>query len=88
MLRGGEIDVDEARRRLIDSQTRGLGYAALDLDRPRRCGAAEVVFAERKTPEHVVGIVQALVEQDPAVLVTRCRPEHVEALQAAMEPPV
>ncbi|QDU71139.1 nickel pincer cofactor biosynthesis protein LarB [Mucisphaera calidilacus] len=82
-LSRGEIDQAEARERLLSLQARPLGFATLDLDRPRRCGAAEVIFAEGKTPEQVVAIVRTLREQGGCVLATRCTDEQVAMVQSA-----
>jgi NCAIR mutase (PurE)-related protein len=49
-----------------------LGYATLDLDRARRQGLPEVVYAPGKTPAEIDGIVTALLAHDTGpVLVTR-----------------
>lgn len=48
-----------------------LGYATLDLDRPRRTGFPEVIFGEGKTPEQLIGIFQKLMEHTDRVLATR-----------------
>ena len=39
-----------------------LPFATVDLDRQRRCGFPEVVYAEGKTPEWVEGILRRLTE--------------------------
>ncbi|MEM9882889.1 MAG: nickel pincer cofactor biosynthesis protein LarB [Planctomycetota bacterium] len=58
--------------------------ATLDHGRARRCGHAEVVYAAGKTAEDVVGITcELLAAGQPAVLLTRCPPEHVTALNKA-----
>jgi len=49
-----------------------LGYATLDLDRARRQGVAEVVYAPGKTTAEITGIVTALLAAGAGpVLVTR-----------------
>jgi NCAIR mutase (PurE)-related protein len=55
----------------------------LDFDRARRKGVPEIVLAERKPPEQVVGIARAFVERTGRVLVSRVRPEVEVALRAA-----
>lgn len=61
-----------------------LGYACVDLDRGKRCGRPEVIFAEGKTPDEVAGISEALKEAGQPVLATRCSPAHFEAVRAKL----
>ena len=64
-----------------DPRTADLGDARLDLDRPRRTGMPEAVYAAGKTPEQCHRIVQAfLAETDDPVIVTRTNAEHRAAL--------
>jgi NCAIR mutase (PurE)-related protein len=58
-----------------------LGHSRLDLDRRARTGLPEVVFAAGKTPTqcHEI-VVRMLADTDDPVIVTRCEPEHHEAL--------
>ncbi|MFP4222721.1 MAG: nickel pincer cofactor biosynthesis protein LarB [Phycisphaeraceae bacterium] len=82
-LRDGELDIDQARRAVQDNYAESLGFATVDHDRRRRCGAAEVIFGAGKAPEHLVAIAGALLEREPCVLVTRCSAEHVAAVREA-----
>jgi hypothetical protein len=60
-----------------------LGHTRLDLDRTRRVGLPEAVFAAGKTPGQCVEIVQRLLaDGDAPVIVTRCEDRHLEALTA------
>lgn len=54
-----------------------LGYARVDLDRATRTGDPEVIYGAGKTPEQVVGILEALRQAHPerAVLATRLSAE-------------
>ena len=57
-----------------------------DLERPRRCGLVEAVYAQAKTPRQCVEIVEHLLDAgDDPVIVTRAGPEHRHAL-AALRP--
>ncbi len=79
----GTLDVAEAEQQLAALATEAdLGFARVDLDRPRRCGLAEVIFAEGKTPDQMVGLVGALLEAGQSVFATRVRPEHHQAVAA------
>ncbi len=79
----GTLDVAEAEQQLAALATEAdLGFARVDLDRPRRCGLAEVIFAEGKTPDQMVGLVGSLLEAGQPVFATRVRPEHHQAVAA------
>lgn len=58
-----------------------LGEAQVDLDRHRRCGFPEVVFAQGKTVEAVEKIFRALIEDGVSVLATRMSPEQAVELK-------
>lgn len=63
-----------------------LGDARLDVDRRRRIGMPEAVYAEGKTAAQCVRIVDALLRaRDDPVIVTRTSKEQREAL-VALEP--
>ncbi len=57
-----------------------LGFARLDLDRPRRRGMPEVVYGAGKTVAQMVAIVKALNAAGQNACVTRVAPEDGEAL--------
>jgi NCAIR mutase (PurE)-related protein len=69
--KSGEIQTDEAARRLSDLHYEDIGYARVDHARAERQGFPEVVFGAGKTRAQVVGIVERLVRHAPNVLVTR-----------------
>jgi NCAIR mutase (PurE)-related protein len=63
------------------SQAADLGHSRLDLSRTDRIGMPEAVFAAGKQPEQCVEIVaRMLADTDHPVIVTRCGPEHHDAL--------
>src|SRR5882724_12957101 len=70
-VRGGSLEIESALGALVTLPFSDLGYARIDHHRALRHGIAEVVLAEGKAPEHVIGIVQRLVEAGDNVLVTR-----------------
>ena len=81
----GELDATQAAVMLRQRAGQPLGFATVDHDRTTRCGAAEVIFAEHKTPDQVVTVAAAILEQqpeNPVSLVTRASPEQVEAIRA------
>ncbi|MFQ3650250.1 MAG: nickel pincer cofactor biosynthesis protein LarB [Gemmataceae bacterium] len=57
-----------------------LGYAHVDLSRRDRCGFPEVIFAQGKSPEQVVGVVRRLREAGQHCLATRVDDTVAEAL--------
>ena len=63
--------------------TADLGFARLDLSRPRRTGMGETIYCPGKTAEQLVAILRAFAEADQAVLGTRCTPEQARAVTEA-----
>lgn len=70
-VRDGQLDVTRAAERLARLGTEDLGFARLDHHRELRRGLFEAVFAEGKTPEHLLGIVSSLAAAERPTLVTR-----------------
>lgn len=63
--------------------TADLGFARLDLSRPRRTGMGETIYCPGKTAEQLVAILRAFAEADQAVLGTRCTPDQARAVTEA-----
>ena len=59
----------------------GTTYARLDLEREKRCGFAEVIFSQGKTPDQVACIAAELAQHTPTVLATRANREQYEAVR-------
>ncbi|MEJ8547774.1 nickel pincer cofactor biosynthesis protein LarB [Brevibacillus borstelensis] len=78
-LKAGTIDVDRALE-LVQGSSR-LDYATLDLDRKKRTGFPEVVYAAGKSTEQLVGIFARLREHQELVLATRVSAEQADAVQ-------
>jgi NCAIR mutase (PurE)-related protein len=57
-----------------------LGDAQIDLDRTRRCGFPEVVFAEGKTIDSLEKIFRSLLDHGADVLATRMSPDQAAVL--------
>ena len=85
-LSTGEISVSEASDRMgevwTESMTASLGDVTLDLDRARRCGFPEVVFAEGKSVEAVVQAFAKLEDAGQCALATRVNDEQAAKLRA------
>lgn len=70
-FKSGELDEEEAARRINDLYYEDIGYAKVDHARAVRQGFPEVVFGEGKSRAQVVGIVERLAQRAPNVIVTR-----------------
>lgn len=79
-VRSGAMPVSEAEQRLQSLQIAELGYATVDLGRQARCGFPEVVFAEGKRSEWIVGVVERLLLAGQDCLATRVTDEQSAAL--------
>ena len=78
----GEITPDDALLEMKLEPFEDLGYAKIDHHRGIRQGAIEVIYGAGKTTEHILGIVERMVQggkQD--ILITRIRPESAHALK-------
>lgn len=80
-LANGELDAEEAAAEVKRLYSLDLGHSTLDLDRARRNGAGEVIYAEGKTPEQVAEIFSALAARADNVLATRASVDHAAAVQ-------
>ena len=82
LLRGvaeGTVSPENALLKLKEAPFEDLGYAKVDLHRPVRQGAAEVIYGAGKTPEQIAGIAVKLGERGcQNILVTRMGPEAAE----------
>ena len=82
-LLAGELSVAEFAGRFAGVSTppiADLGEAQLDLDRARRCGFPEVVFAPGKSVAAMEKIFHALLANGIDVLATRMTPEQAAEL--------
>ncbi|HEY5388036.1 MAG TPA: nickel pincer cofactor biosynthesis protein LarB [Thermoleophilia bacterium] len=78
---GGRLAASEAADRLRRFGYSAVGdYARLDVSRAARKGVPEVVYAEGKTVEQLVGIVRRFLEHSPLVLCSRVSAEQAVAL--------
>jgi len=81
-LVSGEItkEVAEKELRLLAlTQVGDLGR--VDANRQERSGVPEVVFAETKSVESLIGLVDALVKKNGVVLLTRMTQQKLEGVQ-------
>jgi pyridinium-3,5-biscarboxylic acid mononucleotide synthase len=89
-LKAGEVDPDEAVRRLRLLPFADLGYATVDHHRELRQGLPEAVYGPGKTAAQCVGIVSELLSGGGGdgggggpVVLTRASPDQITAATAA-----
>jgi hypothetical protein len=77
----GETEVEQAMEALRGfPYDDSLGFATLDTHRAVRTGHTEVVFGQGKTPEQCALIAKRLIENAPAVLITRAENSIYQAI--------
>jgi NCAIR mutase (PurE)-related protein len=81
-LLGGELALEQFVDHLLGPQIADLGEAQVDLDRPRRCGFPEVVFAEGKSVAAMEKIFAAQMAHGADVLATRMSAQQAAELAA------
>jgi NCAIR mutase (PurE)-related protein len=67
----GQIDRQQFLAACDAQRAQESSAGTLDLDRQSRCGFAEVIYGEGKTPDQIALLVAALVGANQPVLVTR-----------------
>ncbi|MGC8817107.1 MAG: nickel pincer cofactor biosynthesis protein LarB [Candidatus Hadarchaeum sp.] len=84
-LQRGEITLEEAERRLSALNIRKIrDLARIDLGRACRTGVPEVVFAEGKDPETVVGAAAALAKANGYALITRANRTQIARIRGEL----
>ncbi len=82
LVQGGNLTVEDALGEIKFVPYEDMGFAKVDYHRQLRHGFPEVVYCEGKAIEHVVAIMQKLVETSTAnVLATRAAPAVYEAVK-------
>lgn len=80
-VRDGELTVDDALLAIKKKPFEDIGYAKVDLHRRVRQGAAEVIYGAGKTPEQMIGIIDAMKKNgQDTILITRLSPEAAEEI--------
>lgn len=81
-VQAGRTSVDDALMQIKLSPFEDIGYAKVDLHRRVRQGAAEVIYGAGKTPEQILGIVQAMKRNGQSrILITRMSAEAAEFMR-------
>jgi pyridinium-3,5-biscarboxylic acid mononucleotide synthase len=78
-LLSGELSLDQFMHKAVGIDH--LGESQVDVDRTRRCGFPEVVFAEGKTTSAMEKIFQSLLDHGSDVLATRMSADQAAELR-------
>ena len=77
----GTTNIDDALDSLKNLPYEDIGYANIDHHRQIRNGYPEVIYCEGKSDEHILGIIEKMVEKKSNILGTRCRKETFEKIK-------
>jgi NCAIR mutase (PurE)-related protein len=78
----GRLPVDHALEKLKRLPFEDLSYACVDHHRSLRKGFPEVIFGEGKSVEQILGVMEAMVDQEDTVMITRVSEEKGRAIVA------
>jgi NCAIR mutase (PurE)-related protein len=78
----GRLTVDQALEQLKRFPFEDLSYACVDHHRSLRKGFPEVIFGEGKSVEQIQGVMEAMVDQQDTVMITRVSAEKAKAIMA------
>lgn len=70
-VKEGSIGIEDAMDQLKGLPYEDMGFAKVDSHRNLRCGFPEVIFCQGKAKNHIVKIVQRMLENGSNVLATR-----------------
>lgn len=76
-----KISIQEAMDELKSFSIKDLGFAKLDYHRELRRGYPEIIYAEGKSIQQIEVILQALMEHNGNIIITRTSREKYEAIK-------
>ncbi|MDX1622601.1 MAG: nickel pincer cofactor biosynthesis protein LarB [Gemmatimonadota bacterium] len=79
-VRDGELDVEEAFRRLAGWPHERLPFATIDHHRSVRNGFPEVVYCAGKTPDQAAAVAKRIWERSRRLLATRADEAHARGI--------
>ena len=79
----GTTNIDDALDSLKNLPYEDIEYANIDHHRQIRNGYPEVIYCEGKSDEHILGIIEKMVEKKSNILGTRCRKETFEKIKSS-----
>jgi hypothetical protein len=82
-FQAGSLSLETAATALSKNAVHRLDHATVDTERKERTGQPETIFGEGKLAEQIVPIVQVLIDNHQAALVTRIDEQKGEALVRA-----
>ena len=77
----GTTNIDDALDSLKNLPYEDIEYANIDHHREIRNGYPEVIYCEGKSDEHILGIIERMIEKGSNILGTRCRKETFEKIK-------
>jgi len=80
----GQVEVDEAMKRLRTLPFEDLGFAKIDHHRELRTGFPEVIYAPGKSPEQLREIARSMADSSSRVLITRADPEAYDTVREVL----
>ena len=80
-IKDNKLSIDDALEKLKNLPYEDIGYANLDHHREIRTGYPEVIYCEGKSDEHILGIIERMMEKGSNILGTRCRKETFEKIK-------
>ena len=81
-VREGRVSVEEALLTLKIKPFEDIGYAKVDMHRKLRQGTAEVIYGAGKTPQQIIGIIEAMKNNGQnRILITRITKEAAEEVE-------
>lgn len=80
-VENGTLTAEEALLKIKMQPFVDIGYAKLDTQRKLRQGVSEIIYGEGKTPEQILGILNAMAENgQERVLITRLSKEKYDRI--------
>ncbi|OPJ55996.1 nickel pincer cofactor biosynthesis protein LarB [Alkalithermobacter paradoxus] len=80
-VKNGNIEIDEALKKLRNLPFEDIEYAKVDHHRSIRNGYPEVIYGEGKTDEQIAGIMEKMMEKGSNILVTRINKKTYDYLK-------
>ncbi|MBR3397743.1 MAG: nickel pincer cofactor biosynthesis protein LarB [Lachnospiraceae bacterium] len=85
-VENGTLTAEEALLKIKMQPFVDIGYAKLDTQRKLRQGVSEIIYGEGKTPEQILGILNAMAENgQKRVLITRLSKEKYDRIAEEFE---
>lgn len=85
-VENGTLTAEEALLKIKMQPFVDIGYAKLDTQRKLRQGVSEIIYGEGKTPEQILGILNAMAENgQERVLITRLSKEKYDRIAEEFE---